>query len=174
MCVTIHISLPEKQTNVHLDIFFFALDVTQTCCHRDDASRRQPFINTDNYTFCELGAVAFVNIFAGNQVVIPAVVPHSPGFPEMNPSMSRVSLCICAERKHDQLHFGTSLNKSLERLSHEPAGTPRQTERGWVVDLCDSLCLLMEYTHGHMLQITVSQCLKSSAEKDQSINQLAD
>lgn len=25
-----------------LDIFFFTLDVTQTCCHRDDASRRRP------------------------------------------------------------------------------------------------------------------------------------
>lgn len=129
--MTVHISLPRKQTNVHLDIFFFALDVTQTCCHRDDASRRQPSINMDNYTFCELGAVAFVNIFAGNQVVTAVAVPHSPGLPEMNPSISRVSLCICADRKHDQLRFGTSLNKSLECLSHEspPAGTPRERER---------------------------------------------
>lgn len=86
----------------------------------------------DNYTFSELGAVAFVNIFARNQVVIAAVVPHSPGLPEMNPSISPVSLCICADRKHDQLRFGTSLNKSLECFSHESpsAGTPR--ERKWV------------------------------------------
>lgn len=149
--MSVHISLPEKQTKVHLNIFFFALDVTQTCCHLDDASRRQPFINKDNYTFLWICCSRAVNIFAGNQVVIPVVVPHSPGLPEMNPSMSRVSLCICAERKHDQLQLGTSLNKSLERLSHEPAGTPREKEgeregeSRWVVDLCNILWLY-EYT----------------------------
>ncbi len=28
------------------------------CCCRDDASHLRPFINMDNYTHCELGAVA--------------------------------------------------------------------------------------------------------------------
>lgn len=135
-CATVNVPFPEKQTNVRLDIFFCALDVTQTRFHQDDASHRQPFINMDNYTFCELGCV--VNIVARNRVVIPTVAHRSPGLPEMNPSISHVSQCICAERKHDQLHFGTSLNKSLERLCHETAWTPIQRARGWVKQY--SLC----------------------------------
>lgn len=62
----------------------------------------------------------------------------------MNPSISHVSLCIFAERKHDRLQLGTSLNKSVERLSPKPAGSPRET--GKVVEECKSLCLLMENT----------------------------
>lgn len=43
-----------------------------------------------------------------------------------------MSLCVCAERKHGRLQLGTSLNKSLEHLGHEPAGTSR--EGGWAAD----------------------------------------
>lgn len=75
-----------------------------------------PFINTDNYTFCEPPlTVALVNIFSGNRAaVVAAALPHSPGPPEMNPCMSGLSLCICADGKHDRVRFSTSLNKSLE------------------------------------------------------------
>lgn len=85
----------------------------------DDALHRQAIINMANYTLCELGAVVLVNIFAGHQVVIAMAAPHSPGLLEMNRSISHVSLCICADRKHDRLHFGTSLNKSLEGFRRE-------------------------------------------------------
>lgn len=84
--------------------------------HRDDASRHRAFINTDNYTFLQSQCSPVVNIFAGNQVVIPVAVPHSAGLPEMNPSMS-LCRCVSAERKHDRLHFDTALNKSLARFS---------------------------------------------------------
>lgn len=74
-----------------------------------------------------------VNIFAGRQVVIPVEVPHSPGLPEMNPSISRMSLCICAERKHDQLLFGTSLNKILNAWTTSQKGLPERGRLGgWV------------------------------------------
>lgn len=45
----------------------------------------------------------------GAPAVIAVAGPHSPGLPEMNPSMSCVSLSIHADRKHEQLQFGTSL-----------------------------------------------------------------
>ena len=89
------------------------------------------FINMDNCAFCQFTAVALVNVFSlGPGCAIPVAVLCSPGLPEMNPSISLVSLCICAERKHDPLQLGTSLNKSRQRLSHEPAGTPREKGGG--------------------------------------------
>lgn len=110
----------ESKQNARLDIFFFASDVAQTpVAVGDDASRRRCPSSTRIITLSvnpPTLTVALVNIFSGNRaaVVAAAALPHSPGPPEMNPCMSGLSLCICADGKHDRVRFSTSLNKSLE------------------------------------------------------------
>lgn len=86
-------SLLAKQTNAHLDIFFFASDVAAGMMHRValPSSIRLITLSVNSR------AVAFVNVFTGIRVVYAAAAAaHSPGLPEMNPCISwLVTVCPC-------------------------------------------------------------------------------
>lgn len=89
-------SLLAKQTNAHLDIFFFASDVAAGMMHR------VAFPSPVRLIMLSLNShgVAFVNVFAGIRVVFAAAAAaaavRSPGLPEMNPCMSwPVTVCTC-------------------------------------------------------------------------------
>lgn len=151
----------QKSKQMYIWIFSFSPQML----HKPVAGRMmhrvaRPSSITDNCAFLRTRCRCVVNIFAVNQLVIPVLVAHSPGLPETNPSISRVSLCICADRKHERLHVGTSLNKSVECSRHEPAGTPREREwEGGRVRLCYSLCLLI-HTHRKILKKSIMWPLK--------------
>lgn len=104
-------SLLAKQTNAHLDIFFFASDVAAGMMHR------LPFINTANYALGELARRRLCKCFFIGLFLPPPRLYTAQAFLRWTHACHGLSLCVHADRKQEHVRFGTLSNKLLEYIN---------------------------------------------------------